>query len=164
MNTELPPSPSATPFETLRAVLDEIGWGSEPDESSRGFYVDFGGSHLPVADAVLFLTSGPDRFVCHFHVGADVPLERRDEVCRFVARANWGLCSGHFDLDLDHGYVRFATGFDFTGTFLDPVMVRRAILTAIQVVEIYGDQLVEVMAHAKNAAEAVSEAENKAFN
>jgi hypothetical protein len=52
-----------------------------------------------------------------------VPIERRTEAALYLTRANFGLSIGNFELDLDHGEVRYKTSIDVEGAeILEPLI------------------------------------------
>jgi hypothetical protein len=97
--------------------------------------------------------------VIYFNFGLETPTERRDEVARFVTRANWGLTAGNFELDYDDGQLRFRSSFAFTGMELTEPMILNSIRDAMNVVEIYADAAVNVIARGKSAEIAIKEIE-----
>jgi hypothetical protein len=148
-------------FETLRRVMTEIGWASEPDEDNLAFYVDFGPPHLPVSDAIAAVASDTRRFLFYVNVGPLAPPERRDEVARFITLANWGLSIGNLEMDYEEGHVRFKSSLAYGDLDLSEGLIRVAILSLMNVVEAYADLLIEVMSGRKSAVQAIKEADGK---
>ena len=74
-------------------------------------------------------------------------------------RANYGLIIGAFEMDLDSGALHFRSSVDFTEAILSEPLVRNAIVSAMDVVEHYGDRLMEVMRGEKTARKALEETE-----
>jgi Zn ribbon nucleic-acid-binding protein len=56
-----------------------------------------------------------------------VPEDRRGEVALFLARANYGLAAGNFELDLDDGEVRYKTVLQLRGGELDGLTLKRLV-------------------------------------
>jgi hypothetical protein len=147
--------------DTLQRVLSEIGWAPRKDEETDGFVVDFDPPYIPVSTAFAAISIDLEQFIFFVNLGAAAPPERREEVSRFIARANWGLTIGNFEMDYDDGHVRFKSGIDFRGAELSEVLIRNAILAAMNAVEVYADSLIEVLARGKSAEQAVEEALRK---
>ena len=143
----------------LRAVLTELGWELASGSEDNIFFVDFGPSHIPVAEVMAAISFESPRFVIYFNFGVDASAARRDEVARFITRANWGLLSGNFEMDYDDGHVRFKSSVDFNHTELSETLIRNAILSGMKAVEKYADALVEVLSGRKDAAQAIKDAE-----
>lgn len=149
-----------TPLETLHKVLNEIEWEPEPDETVTGFHVDFGPPYLPVSSAFAAVANDTQQFVCYLNFGACAAPDRRDEVARFIARANWGLMIGNFEMDFEDGHVRFKSSLDYSGAELTENLIRNAILSAMNAMEKYAGALLAVLTAKKNAVKAVEEIEN----
>jgi hypothetical protein len=141
-------------FETLRKVLTQIDWSSDPDEENASFYIDFGSPHTPVSDAIAAIAIEAEQFLFYVNIGPMAPPERRDEVARFISRVNWELSIGNFEMDHEDGFVRFRSSIAFSNTVLTEALIRNAILAAMEVIEIYADPVVDVLGRGKSAEEA----------
>jgi hypothetical protein len=132
-------------FEILRTVLNEVGWGSEPDEEHLCFHVDIGPSHAPVSHLVAAIAPDTQRFVFYVILGLTVPPERQDDFVRFITSLNWGLSIGNFEMDYGSGCVRFRSSLDFSGAELTETLIRNAILSAMNSVEAYAEALIDII-------------------
>ena len=149
---------SRDPVQTLRRTLTELGW--EPEQRTDSiFYVDFGPPHMPVADAIAAVAVDSRQFVLYINLGVAAPPSRRDEVARFITRANWGLAIGNFELDYEDGHTRFKSSVAFDGKELSPEAIRNAIYWAMNAVETYAEALAEVIAGEKEPDQAIDEIE-----
>lgn len=147
-------SPNIEPaLETLRNVLDELRWEPKPAEGVAGFEVDFGPPYIPVANA-LAVISGQEQFVFYLNFGFTAAPELRDPCAQFIARANWGLTIGNFEMDYSDGQLRFKSSVAFTGTELTETLIRNAIRTAMNAVEAYADGLAAIVMRGETAAAA----------
>lgn len=144
----------------VRRFLGEMGLSPResryPDRTI--FEVAFEG---PADQGVAQIVEGAERFVFHFILPGHVPVERRPNVSEFIARANWRLIEGGFQLDFDTGAVRFKVGIDFSGTELSEVLVRNAILSSMDAIETYAESLAEVSAGRMEAEPAVRALESR---
>ena len=86
--------------------------------------------------------------------------KRRDEVMRFVTRANYGMQVGNFELDLDDGEVRFKTAIDVEGLELTEGLCRNLVDLNIMMMGLYYDGLDDVMKGKATAEEAISAIED----
>jgi hypothetical protein len=148
-----------TPVDTLRKLLVAIGWEPAVCGDSSTFVVDFGPPHLPIAGAVASIRDEAQRFLFYLDYGPTVPAERREEIARFLTRANSGLAIGNFEMDWDDGLVRFKASVDFAGTTLSEGLIQNAILSAMHAVEVYSKPLLQVVGGEKDAAAAFEEAQ-----
>lgn len=162
MKNEQKDQPGASQaLKTLRKVLAEIGWDSEPDEENTCFYVDFGPPHVPVSDAIAAIAGDTERFLFYVNIGPSVPSERRDEVARFITLANYGLSIGNFEMDYGEGLVRFKSSVAFRGAALSEALIHNAILAAMSAIEVYAEPLMDVLGRDKKAQEAFQAAKAK---
>jgi len=90
-----------------------------------------------------------------------VPVERRTDAAMYIARANYGLAIGNFEIDLDEGEVRFRTSVDVEGAQISDPVVDHLFLANIMAVEQYLDGLQSVIEGADPSA-AIEMAENGA--
>jgi hypothetical protein len=113
-------------LEELKTVFVENGW---PFSEVRGapvllselsgalgrwkFYAQVVEAH----DLILFYSVCPLR----------VPEDRRDEVSRFLTRANYGLAAGNFELDYEDGEIRYKTVLQLQGDGLDGITLKRLV-------------------------------------
>jgi hypothetical protein len=146
-------------LERLRHVLDRIGWDPQPGRSPRSYFIDFGEPHVPVSSALAAITEG-DRFIFYVIFGVAAAEDRRDEVARFITRANYGLLIGDFELDYGDGQLQFRSSVDFSGVGLSEELIANVILPAMSAVEQYGDALMDVLAGRRGSEAAIEEAES----
>jgi len=144
--------------ETIRQLLTRMEL--EPQELRRPGVIAF----LTVLDgpanqgnAQVLLDA--ERFVFHFIFDGYVESSRRPAVAEFIARANWGLIEGGFELDFESGAVRYKVGIDFTNAELTEQLVKNAILSAMNAIEPVAAALIDVARHGRAAAEAFRDVE-----
>lgn len=65
------------------------------------------------------------------------PATCRAAAAEYLARANWGLYVGGFDLNMDTGEVRARCGLDFEGEPLSPRLIRNALTITVRLMETY---------------------------
>lgn len=100
-------------------------------------------------------------FVSYGCIEMRVKEAQRAEVAEFIARANYGLLFGNFELDMRDGEIRYKCTVDCEQCILSDEMLRTSIAIPIQMYEKYGDMLLKVMFGMMNAKEAVEIAESK---
>lgn len=130
-------------INNLSKLLNEMGWKSEANETGI-FHIDFGPPHLPISTGLAAIIVEAKQFVLYLNFGFLVVPERREEVLRFIARANWDVIIGNFDLDMDDGHLRFKSSLDFEGIELSESLISNAILGAMKAVETYAESLMKI--------------------
>uniref|UniRef100_A0A7R9WB96 YbjN domain-containing protein n=1 Tax=Pseudictyota dubia TaxID=2749911 RepID=A0A7R9WB96_9STRA len=89
------------------------------------------------------------------------PAERRIQVAEFIARANWGLAIGNFQIDMNDGEMRYKVSIDAEEGELSCKMVQNMLAASTQTMERYFPGLMSVCYGNKEAAAAVAEAEGE---
>lgn len=142
--SEGPTNPnSARAVETVRQFLHEMGFSPVERRlvDRTAFLVSFDG---PADQGIAQIVDDGERFVFHFVLPGEVPAERRHAVSEFIARANWRLIEGSFQLDFDTGALRYRVGIDFSGTELSEPLIRNAMLTGMEAIETFAVALASV--------------------
>jgi hypothetical protein len=147
-------------LERLRRVLEQLGWEPQEGRTPGSYFIDFGEPHVPLTSAIAALTEhGFFMFYAIFGVSAAEDI--RDEVARFITRANYGLSVGCFEMDYDDGRLQMRSSVDFKGIDLSEKLMVNVIVPAMAAVEQYADALMDVLAGKKSAVEAIQEAESE---
>src|SRR2546423_5291392 len=145
-------------FDVVREVLESAGLTPQPIKGGLpGYTVDFMDDGPSVGGVALILAEQA-RFVFFLEFLERGPEASRANVAEFIARVNFALGIGNFEMNYETVEVRFKTGVDYDGDELRPVYVRNAIVAAMDAVEAYADLLHEVMKGDKSAKEAADEA------
>jgi len=135
----------ANAVETLRRVLAEIGWAEGAGEEGTTYRIDFGPPRVPVADVIVSIDPDAECFLFLANFSPLTQARSRDDVARYITRANWKLLLGNFEMDFEDGQVRFRSSVDFAGDELKDRTLRRTILTAMEVVEAHAEALSAVI-------------------
>ena len=88
--------------------------------------------------------------------------DKRLAAAEFVARANYGMRIGNFELDMEDGEVRFKVAVDVEGSKLTDVMVRNMIACAITCSDRYYPGLMQVLYGNTSPKAAVQQVETMA--
>jgi len=156
--------PKELPTSVVERALKEAGWPYSREDDGQGM-IDY---LLEMNDSTFFeafvmrLSEQFERLVLYALVRPRAKKEHRAELCEFVARANYGMGDGNFEMDVDEGSVRFKVSLDFTGVSLDVRLVRNVIVNAMNTIELYEGALGKVIAGKAKAKAAVRAAEQAA--
>src|SRR5262249_40881364 len=126
--------------ETIRGLLTDMQLNPKEETLSAGIAlrVAFDG---PADEGIAQVLTDAERFVFHFVFPGRVEETRRLKVAEYLARANWALIEGNFELNMQTGAVRYKVGIDFTHTELTEPLVRNAILSGMNNIELYAGGL-----------------------
>jgi len=103
-----------TLMERIAARLGAEQLGFEPGPTEDTLVTVLPGIHGTFVVAARVLEED-QRLVFYAFVPEDTAEDRRDEMMRFVTRANYGMIVGNFELDLGDGEVRFKVSVDLEG-------------------------------------------------
>ncbi|MBX3128023.1 MAG: YbjN domain-containing protein [Polyangiaceae bacterium] len=135
----------------------EWEWSLEASGNEKYFVV-----HVPEGEKLGIhaeLYEDDQRLVLYTTFLDPTPKPRRGQVMEFVTRANFGLVSGNFEMDLESGYVRFKSTVDFADTTLDLHWVKNLILHSIEATDAYCAALGAVADGTSSAKEAIIDVE-----
>jgi hypothetical protein len=141
--TESQAPPGSDPIEVVRGVLAAANLPVHEQRLDEGviFRVTFEG---PAEQAVVQVHPDIERFAIQFFLPGSVDVEHRARVAEMIARVNWGLLEGAFILDFENGALGFKTGFGFSGAELSPRLVRNSLLTSMETIELFVQELAAV--------------------
>lgn len=157
-------APKELPTSIVERVITEAGWKFSREDDGQGI-VDYllQMDESSLIEAFLMRLSEPfQRLVLYVLFRPKAKKEHRLELCEFVARANYGLGDGNFELDMDEGSVRFRISLDFTGVPLAAPLVRNLLVDALNTIELYQRALGRVIAGKAKAKAAIEAAEQAA--
>ena len=141
-------------FAALRDFLDADGWHPQYVEEGDYFRMSFRGRNGEFR-VVARVRGDFDQLMVYAFAPLAAPEETRPAVCEFVARANYGMRIGNFELDLNDGEIRYKSSLDFEDVGLTPIMIRNVIYPAAQTVDRYFPGIIAVVAGAKSPKAAV---------
>lgn len=152
------------PTSVVERALTEARWPYSREDDGQGLIDYLLEMNEPgLVEAFLMrLSEQFERLVLYVLIRPKAKKEHRAELCEFVARANYGMGDGNFEMDVDEGSVRFKVALDFSGTSLDAVLVRNLIVNAVNTVELYEGALGRVIAGKAKAKAALRAAEQAA--
>ncbi len=153
------PDNAVQAFATLGEFLEQDGWYPQRLESGHAYRMGFAGRNGKLTcyvqvhmrfEQLLFYAVAP----------FNVPDAQRARVAEFIARANYGLRIGNFELDFSDGEIRYKSSLDFEGVRLNDGLIRNCIYPAVQTLDRYLPGLMRVMYAEVTPETAVLEIEN----
>ena len=82
-------------------------------------------------------------------------------VAEYIARANWGLVLGNFEMDFDEGSIRYKTSIDVEGADLTSELIQHVVYANIQAMDRYLPGLMLVLADGASAVQAIKHVEGE---
>jgi hypothetical protein len=145
-------------LEIAAEVLDEHGWDYEEldDDTALGWRMS---GPDGTWSAFALAREGEGRFAVYSVLDDAIPGQLRADAAELVARANWGLPVGNWELDMDDGTVRCKTSIDIGDDRLSLGLARRVIARNLAVVDAYIAAFSAFAAQRVTAREAIAMAE-----
>jgi len=141
-------------FATLSQFLKDDGWYPQQlDEKTihRVYFAGANGELRCYAQVRVDL----EQFLFYVIAPVKAPENMRALVAEYIARANYGLRIGNFEMDYTDGEVRFKSGLDFEGEHLTPAFIKNAMYPAVHTMDFYLPGLLGVMYGNKTPLEAI---------
>lgn len=146
-------------FDSVIAFLREDDWKYEeiPDELAIRFAFSAKNARFEC-----FGRTNEDHeiFVFYSIVPVRAPAEQRTQVAELLARINYGLNIGNFELDMNDGEIRYKTSIDVEGGDFSSRMVETLISVNISTTDRYFPSLMDVIYAGVSPAEAVVRVEH----
>ena len=146
-------------FAALGQFLQQDGWYPQQLEARPIYRMGYTGKN---GQSVCFaqILDDLEQFVFYAVAPVNVPQASRQAVAEFIARANYGLRIGNFEMDFSDGEVRYKSSLDFEGVALTPELIKNAIYPAVQTMDCYLPGLISVI-EGKSPVEAFFESLDK---
>ena len=145
-------------LNTVAAALTEDDWDFDADEDReiiRTGVTAKNASYRMIFDA----REDTEQLLLYLLCAYQVPDDRRLAAAEFMARANFGLVLGNFELDMEDGEVRYRVSIDIEGGELTNKMVRNMIGAGVVTLDRYFPGLMAVCYADRDPKEAVTEVE-----
>lgn len=145
-------------FDTLGAFLEEDEWYPVRADGWYGYWVNYTGSNAEIR-CFAQIRVETEILLIYAMSPVVIPEDKRPAVAEFVARANYGLNIGNFELNFNDGRLRFKTSLDFEDADLTPSLIRNAIYPAVRTMNSYLPGVFKLLYGSITPAEAIVEIE-----
>jgi hypothetical protein len=146
-------------FDSVIAFLQEDDWRYEEISGESAIRFGFTGKNARY-DCFGRVNEGHEIFVFYTIVPLRVPESQLLTIAELLARINYGLNIGNFELDMTDGEIRYKTSIDVEGGELSPRMVETLISVNISTTDRYFPSFTDVMYTGSDPASAVARIEN----
>ena len=118
------------------AFSRKSSWETQPVEGKPVLRAGFRGDH---GTWVCYIRVDEAKKSVLFHslLGMNIPPQYRVAVMEFITRANYGLATGNFEMDLDRGEVRFRTSAEAADGELSVGMLRGMAYANVHTIDRY---------------------------
>ena len=105
------------------------------------------------------VAAGLEQFLFYSVMPINTPEPKRPAIAEFIARANYGMALGNFELDFSDGEVRYKTSIDATHSELTPALIRPIVITNNLMMDRYFPGLMSVIYANVSAVDAIKQIE-----
>ncbi len=156
--THIPNPNGLRAFEVLGRYLEEDEWHPKQIENKtiyRSYYIGKNSEMRCYAQ----IHGEQEQLIFYAVAPVRVSEEVRPAIAEFIARANYGLRIGNFEMDYSDGEVRYKSSVDFESLPLEPQLIRNTIYPAVHTMDRYLPGLMRVMYGGQTPFEAIIEIE-----
>ncbi len=145
-------------LDVVEEYLIEIGWKFEKDDDSDVIKT---GVNAKNASFRLIIYSLEEKDLLTIYVAQDnnVPENKRILLAEFIARANYGLNLGNFDIDMEDGELGYKVSADLEGGTLSTDMVGNMVGAGVSTMDQYYPGLMAVLFSNATPEEAIIQIE-----
>lgn len=93
----------------------------------------------------IFIRIGEDYVTTYAMLPTHVREDKRDVVCRYITRANYGLRNGNLEMDLDDGEVRYKTYFYAKNRIPNQEEIKRYVDISFLTLDRYAEGLMKIL-------------------
>jgi hypothetical protein len=147
-------------FATLGEFLQVDGWHPQIVADKAIYRMSFSGRHAQFICYAQILM-GKQQFLFYALAPVKVPAELCPEVAEFIARANFEIVIGNFELDFSDGEVRYKSSLDFEGAALTAELIEHAIYPAVNTMDRYLPGLMSMIYANIPAQDAIQQVEQE---
>lgn len=113
--------------DAVKRHLDFVPFHYQEDE--RGFHLSIEG-RSGQWKVIVRIREQDDQIAIYSIASFNVPEDRRQALCEFLSRANYGLRIGNYEIDLNDGEIRYKTSIDLEDVSEIPDTVIRNLIRA----------------------------------
>ena len=139
----------------VEAVKKFLDGGFDGDKWNYEIYDEtvfvggIGGLKGKITDLKFYIIVGDESVTCYHAAPVKAQDDQRAEICEFIARANYGLRNGNFEMDFSDGELRYKTTISQNDLLRNDAAAYRSmgILMALgpSMWQRYGDKLVALL-------------------
>jgi hypothetical protein len=127
---------SRTLYDDVLRLLDDAGWKFQPTEEYLSATMIMEGQH-GTWPCVVMVREDARQIITYSANTLRVPADRRAKLAELIARANFGMAIGNFELNVDTGEIRYKTSVDVSASTLDAGLLERLIRANIETMDRY---------------------------
>jgi hypothetical protein len=123
-------------FQTMVNFFTEDDWSYAKIQGEPALYLAFEGDNGSW-NCYAKAREGEEQFVFYSICPIKVPKVKRRTLGEFIARANYGMMIGNFELDFTDGEIRYKTSIDVEGDKLSFALIKRLVYANVTMMDEY---------------------------
>ena len=144
--------------EAIRDYYDSQNWQYDYDPIANVIRMRINSCCVDSYQVVTFIRDD-ERFTTLTAFPIKIPKGKREQAAEFIARANYGMILGCFEMNPEDGQLQFKDTCLCGETQLDPKIIERHIDVGFRMCDLYGPALLEMLYGGLSPREAVEKAE-----
>ena len=123
--------------------LQSQEWHYKFEEERNLFTMTMG--RKKIDSSKIYIRIGEDYVTTYAMLPTHVREDKRDVVCRYITRANYGLRNGNLEMDLDDGEVRYKTYFYAKNRIPNQEEIERYVDISFLTLDRYAEGLMKIL-------------------
>lgn len=133
-------------------------WPFLQEEDESILYINFKGENGQWS-CLAKVKEEENQFIFYSLYPEAVPEEKRQGIAEFITRANYGTILGNFELDFDHGEIRYKTSIDVEGDNLSFALIKQMVYANVMMMDEYLPGIMAVIESEVEVKEAILQIE-----
>ena len=141
-------------LETVERFFEEDEWVFDKIEGQQVLTAGFRGDN-GTWRCYAQVEEDEQWFAFYSTLDTNIPEDRRRDVAEFLARANYGLILGNFEMDFRDGEIRYKTSINVEGDCLSTALIRPMVYINVLMMDRYLPGIMSVTYGGKNPADEI---------
>jgi hypothetical protein len=146
-------------FQTMVNFFTEDDWSYAKIQGEPALYLAFEGDNGSW-NCYAKAREDEEQFVFYSICPIKVPKVKRRTLGEFIARANYGMMIGNFELDFTDGEIRYKTSIDVEGDKLSFALIKRLVYANVTMMDEYLPGIKLVLESGMSPEEAIAQIES----
>ena len=144
---------------SVAVALDAIGYQYRYYDELGSFILEFSLKKSRLSEVQAVVNVREDCILFHAVSMIKIPKEQRERAAIYLGGCNYSLVYGNFEMNYSDGEVRFKNVLPYGDCLPSMQMVKEMLNLPVNMMDRYGDGLLEVIYNGKDPMIAVTEAE-----
>lgn len=145
-------------YDAMIRYFRDDEWGFTEVEGRDAVVVSANGTH-GMYNCYAQAREEHNQFVFYSFYAVKAPPAKREQAVEYITRANYGLVTGNFEMDMSDGEVRYKTSMLVEGEHITASMIGALILINLHTADRYLPGYMLVLYGNRSAADAIHEIE-----